>query len=295
MKNIFFALLTITSFVAFGQQPILVTMDSLDTKSNSRNSFKVDMPKTTLKAVERSWLRYVGKRAKGKASTVNGAYIQEGAVNKNISPEPFTIYSNLVEIPTGVRLIVRLGDNELVKAPGVANSTQDLAVQKFMSDFAVSAYRQAIQAELKAEENKLCALEKEKSRMVKTEEKSKRRIKKSERSNARDAATIESINQDIQAVVKDITEQNEMVRLTASDRNANKGAKKTLSKIEGKKKKLERKIEKTNKGIADRNEEIRAEERAMNATRQLIEAKSTAIEAQREVVNAVKQKLAAIK
>lgn len=295
MKKIFFALLTITSFAAFGQQPILVTMDSLNAKSNSRNSFMVDMPKATLKGVERGWLRYVGRRAKGKASVVSGEYIQEGAVNKNISPEPFTVYSNLIETPTGVRLIVRLGDSDIVTASGVANSTQDLAVQKFMRDFAVSAYRQAVQGDLKVEEKTLRTLEKEMSRSVKREERSKKKIKKSERSNDRDAAAIESKKRDIQGIIEDITGQNEMIKLTASDPNANKGAKKTLAQMESKKKRLERKIEKKNKDIADRNEEIRAEDRTMNTARLALEAKVAAIEAQREVVDSVKRKLGAIK
>ncbi|MBP9152365.1 MAG: hypothetical protein KBF73_08795 [Flavobacteriales bacterium] len=291
MKKIFFALLTVISFTAFAQQPILVTMDSIGSNDNLRNVFTVDIPQVSLKDVERDWLKTVGKRAQDKATVVNGENIQKGAVNKNISPEPFTLYSKLVETTAGVRLTVWLAQNNIVSASGMANANQDLAVQKFMRDFALSAYRGAVETELKTEESKLRDLEKDMSKAVKSEEKLNKDIKKNERSNEKDEEAIATTKRDIQRVIESITEQKNMVELTAADPNANKGAKKTLSKLEDKKKDLQKENEKKSKEIEERNKETRAASREKEAAHQLYEAKVAEVEAQREVVNTAKRKL----
>jgi len=291
MKKLFFLLLTISSFTVFAQQPLLVTMDSIKSNDNLRNSFTVDIPKVSLKDVERDWLKTVGKRATGEESVVNGENIQKGAVNKNISSEPFTLYSKLIETTAGVRITVWLAQNNIVSASGMANANQDLAVQKFMRDFALSAYREALEEELKTEEHKLRDLEKDMSKAVKSEEKLNKDMQKNERCNEKDEEAIATNKREIQRIIDKITEQKKMVDLTAADPNANKGAKKTLDNLEDKKKDLQKHNEKTSEDIEDRNKEMRATEREKNAAHQLYEAKVAAVEAQREVVNTVKRKL----
>ena len=294
MKKIFTAFFAIVSLASFAQQPILVTMESLGAKDNFRNSFTVDIPDVSLKDVERDWLRTVGKRAKGNASVVNGEHIQGGAVNKNISPEPFTVYSKLIETSAGVRVIAWLGQDSIVSSPGMTNANQDLAVQKFMGDFAMSAYCEALEEELKTEQHKLRDFEREMSKAIKSEEKSIKTIMKNERSNDKDNAAIATNKRKIQMTIERITEQKEMVNLTAADPNANKGAKKTLATLEDKKKDLQKENEKTVKDIDNRNKEMRAAKREEDAAQQVYETKLALVESQREVVNAIKLKVAAI-
>lgn len=129
MKNIFLSLLIISSSASFAQESINVTVDS-STPSNSYQSYSVDIPQTTLKDVKNDWLRHVAAGNKGKASFVNGEYIQTGAVNKNISPNPFTLYSRLIEIPRGVRITAWLAQSNVAAAARGANNDQGLAVQK---------------------------------------------------------------------------------------------------------------------------------------------------------------------
>lgn len=291
MKKIFLALLTVISCTAFAQQSILVTMDSVGSNDNLRNAFTVDIPKVSLKDVERDWLKTVGKCAKDNASVVNGENIQKGAVNQNISPEPFTLYSKLIATTTGVRITVWLAQNNIVSASGVANANQDLAVQKFMRDFALSAYEEALEDELKTEERKLRDFEKDMSKAVKEEEKLNKGMKKNERCNEKDQEAIATNKREIQRVIDKIAEQKKMVELTAADPNANKGAKKTLSKLEDEKKDLQKENEKKSEEIEDRNKEMRASSREKEAAHQVYEAKVAIVEAQREVVNTVKRKL----
>jgi len=290
-------IVTFTAFSvgAFAQEPIIVTMDELNPSSTTRNSYSVDIPQVSLKDVERDWLQHVGKHDKGKSSVVNGEYVQTGAVNTNISPEPFTYYSKLVETTKGIRLTSWLGQNNIVSASGVANANQDLAVQKFMHDFAVTAYREAVEDELKMEEDKLSDLEKGISKAIKTEEKTNKSIKENERDNDRAEDKIATNERDIKSTTQDITDQKDMVDATASDPNANKGAKKTLDDMKDEKEDLQKENEKKKEDIADRNKEIRAADRKMDAAHNVHDNKATDIDAQRDVVAAVKRKLAGIK
>ncbi|MBP9152372.1 MAG: hypothetical protein KBF73_08830 [Flavobacteriales bacterium] len=286
---------TTFSFGAFAQEPIIVTMDALAPSTATRNSYSVDIPQVSLKDVERDWVKEVGKSSKGKATVVNGEHVQSGAVNTNISPEPFTYYSRFVEAPKGVRLTSWLGNNNIVSASGVANANQDLAVQKFMRDFAVEAYRGAVKEELKMEEDKLRDLEKNMAQAVKTEEKSNKTIQQNQRSNIKADDAIATNERDIERKTENITDQKDMVQQTAADPNANKGAKKTLGELESDKKGLQKENEKASKDIVAREKESRAADRTMVNANQVKETKASDIEAQREVVRLVKLKLDGIK
>ena len=294
MKKILFAAFTVASITVFAQQSITVTADASTTKT-AQQSFSVDIPQTSLKDVKNDWLKYVAVGNKGKATFVNGEYTQTGAVNKNISPNPFTINSKLIETTAGVRLTAWLAQNNISSASGVANSNQDLAVQKFLRDFALTEYRSAVKRELKNEQNKLAALEKDLTGVIKGEEKSTKTMNANERSNERAGDAIATNNSDIKTSTEKISDQKEMVQHTAADPNATKGAKKTLAEMESEKKDLQKQNETQNKNIDNRNKETRAEDRNMQTAQQNHDAKTIAIEKQKEVVAAVQTKLDNIK
>jgi Sec-independent protein translocase protein TatA len=289
------AVIVTFSSVAFPQESINIRMASVELSGNTRNSYTIDIPQVSLKDVERDWQRIVGKRAKGKEPFVRGENIQEGVGNKNISPEPFTLYSKLIETTTGVRITVLLGQNDVVSVSGFTNTNQGLVMQEFMTDFAVSAYREAVETELKVEAKKLSDLESGISKAIKTEEKTNMIITENERDNERAAYVIATNKRDIKRTTHDITDQKEVVFWTAALPNANKGAKKTLDEMKDEKRGLQNENEKTNEDISDRNKETRAADKKKDAAHRVHDTKATAIDAQREVVAGVKRKLDSIK
>ena len=294
MKNIFFSLLIIISSTSFSQESINAKVDSTSS-SKSYQSYSVDIPQTTLKDIQNDWLKYIAEGNKGKASFVNGEYIQAGAVNKNISPNPFTLYSRLVEIPGGTRITAWLAESNVADAARGAKNDQNLAVQKMLHDFAVTSYRAAVKDELKVEQNKLADLEKDLKSVIKDEDKSTKAINANERSNERADDAISTNKGDINRATEKISDQKVFVQQTAADPNAKKGAQKTLAEMENDKKDLQKQNEKQNKNIDSRNKENRVEDRNMVAAQQSQEIKIAAIEKQKVVVANVQAKLDNIK
>ena len=86
-----------------------------------------------------------------------------------------------------------------------------------------------------------------------------------------------------------------MVERTASDQNANKGAKQTMKELESEKKKLQKGIETQNKNIDSMNKQIRDEERNLAEGKEQQKSKIAEMEKQKRVVLAVQTKLENIK
>lgn len=287
MKKTLIATLSIISLSAFAQQPIAVTVNKESSTDIANNSYSVDIPQATLKEIKNNWQKYTGKSSKGKALFVNGEFVQQNMENTNISPNSFTLYSNLTETTEGVHLTARLPQNGIE----VGNRNQPLAVEKYLRDFAVVEYRKAVEKELKAEENKLASLEQDLAKIIKGEEKSTKTINVNERSNEQAVDAIATNNSDIAVSGEKITEQKKMVEYTAADPNATKGAKKTLDELKGEKKDLQKANETQQKKTDNRNKENRAEDRNLTKSQMNYETITLAIAQQTVVVNAVKAKL----
>ncbi len=285
-----FLSLTLISFalITFSQNAIVVTVSPAPVSMDTQRSFTVVIPQTNLKDVKKDWLKYLSKGSKGKASEVNGVYLQSGAVNKNISAAPFNIYSKVIETMAGVRLNVWLDDRSV---SGRVNNGQHLAVQKFVYDFAVQQYRNAVQMELIVEKGKQKDLEKDLADLIKSEEKSVKTVSQNERSADRAKDAIATNESDIQNSTTKISDQKENVERNASDPNASKGAKKTLGELEGDKKDLQKQNEKQGQSMDNMNKENRAEERNMAISKINQQAKTAALEKQKQVVREVQIKL----
>jgi hypothetical protein len=289
MKNILITIFTALALTSTAQTAINVTA-SADSTVDSKKYYSVDIPQVKLKDVANDWQQYTSKGNKGKSSYTNGTYMQTAAVNTNISPYPFTLYSMLTETTAGVRVTLWLPDTR-----ASINNNQDLAVKKYLHDFAVTAYRKVVETELKTEQNKLNDLERDMSRIITGDEKSNKTINTNERSNQRSEDAIVTNNSDIKASDKKISDQKDMVDYTAPDANATKGAQKTLDQMEKDKADLQKQNEAQNKHIDSRDKESRAADRNMETGQQNMQLKTATIEKQKEVVRAVQAKLNGIR
>jgi hypothetical protein len=190
---------------------------------------------------------------------------------------------------------VWLAASSTASASGPAKGSQDLALEKYLHDFAVVIYREKVEEELKAEKNKLGDMEKGLTGVIKSQEKSEKTIKENQRENEKADDAIATNKNDIKASNEKISDQKEMVVYTAADPNATKGAKKTLKELEDDKEDLQKENANRNENIDDRNKENRAENRSMVNDMQSYEAKAAAIEKQKLVVRDVQAKLDNIK
>ena len=290
MKSIFVTLLSVLSLSAFAQKQIIVQEGTVAMSKGTQTSFQVIIPQTTFKDVEKDWQKYVSTGSKGKATAVNGENFQPAAVNANVSPAPFNVYSKLLETTEGVRLTVWLTENDTVFISKEVSSDKDLAAQKYVRDFAVLEYQNAVKKELEAEQEKQKGFEKELEGLIKDEEKSGKKISSSQRSIQRANDAIATNNADIQNTSYKISDAKRMVERTTSDENANKGAKKTLKEVKNEKKKLQKDNESQAKSIDNWNKEIREEERNITDSQQKQAAKKADIEKQKQKVQEVQTK-----
>jgi len=295
MKNMLFTLLCVISLPAFAQKLITVVAVPQPMSKDTQVFFSVEIPQVTLIDVEKDWLKYTGSGSKGKVAVVNGEYLQPDAINKNISAQPFNVHSKLMERFEGVRLTSWFTQNNAAFISQDSNSDRHLAAQKYMRDFAIQEYRQAVQNELSIEQDKLKHLEQELAALIKGEEKSVKKINENERSTERANDVITTNNSDLQRSSEKIYDQKEMVEQTASDPNANKGARKTQSDLEKEKKNLQKQNETKARNNDSRDKENRKEARSIADTRQLQEIKTADIEKQRQKVHEVQTKLDNIK
>jgi hypothetical protein len=295
MKQILFAALSAFAIGAFAQGTFTVT-ESLQTMSKGEQpSFTVAIPQANLKEVEEQWKKYTASKSNGNLTLTNGEYLQAGAMNSNISAGRLFIFSRLLATPDEVRVTAWVSENGSLFISKSLNNNQDLAVQKYMRDFAVEQQRSMVGKELKAAQKKQKEMEDELADLIKAEEKSGKKINKDERSITRANDAIATNSGDIKSSSDKISDQKGMVDQTAADKNANKGAQKTLGNLENDKKQLQKRNEGENKDIYDRNKEIREEGRNIAAAQDKQAIKKQEIDKQTQKVAEIQIRLDAIK
>ena len=295
MKKIITAAFVVFSISTFAQKSIAVNTAPRAMSKDTQFSYLVEIPEAKIKEVEKDWLKYISAGSKGKATVVNGENLQTDAIYKNISPNPFNVYSKLVETIEGVNLTVWITDNNSAFISKTPNSIEDLAVQKYVRDFAVKEYQTIVQEELKMEQDKQKKLERELAALIRDEESAVKKTNDNERNIARAKDAITTNDADIEASSAKITNQKGMVEQTAADRNANKGAQKTLSNIESDKKSLQKKNDSKSKNIDNKEKDNRAQERNLANAQEKQVAKKAAIDLQKLKVTEVQAKLVGIK
>lgn len=296
IRNSFFLWLCFSLSVnAVAQKEIVVDEAPRAMSRDTQFSYLVDIPQATLKITEKNWLNYVSADSKGAATFVNGEHLQTEVNNKNISSQPVNIYSKLIETTEGVRLTVWITEKNFSFIANNPNSIEDLAIQKFVRDFAVKEYKEAVQEELKTEQNKQKELEKNANNSSKDYEHSNTKISKDQRTILQSKDNISTNTADIARTTLKIEEQKKMVEKTAADPNANKGAKKTLHNLEQSKENLQKQNNQLNKKIEDAEKEIREEIKNASTVQQKETFQSPELEAQRLKVYSIQTKLNNIK
>jgi len=255
----------------------------------------VMIPQARLRDVQKDWQRYVGAGSKGKASSAQGQYTQYGAVNKNISPDPFNITATLLGTTDGVRVSVWLSDNNNFQNSKEPASDRKLALEKYMHDFAVAEYRQAVTEEKNIAISKEKDMEKTLSKLIREEERAAKRKDGDIASIQHATDAIATTKLDIQSQSAKIEAQKVNVQNNASDPNAAKGATKTLNELEAQKKSLERTNDKRGKDIDDWNNDIRAQDRAIADYKDKETTQKAVIEKQKQSIQDIQAKLDGIK
>jgi len=259
-------------------------------------SMEITIPQAKLSDVDKSWQKYIKSGSKNKPEVKDGITSIKGAINKNVSPQGFDLYSKLIGTTDGVKMIVWFVREDSIYMSSATGTDRDLAAEKYLHDFAVGEYKYAVKDELKAEQDKLKSLEDELKEFIKDEEKSNKKINENERSIERQKNAIQANNNDQKNKAEQIGAQKKVVeQQKAISADAGKDAAKVQKGFESELKKLEKENEKLNKDIDDWEKEIREEGRNIDKSKQNQALKNEDIEKQRKAINAVQNKLDNIK
>jgi hypothetical protein len=292
MKQALFAsTLSLLFSVTFSQT--VITVDTLTSlmSQGTHLAYHVEIPQVKLKTLEKNWCKYTALESKTKPVLINGEYVQSAAVNRSFSLNPFNVYSKLMDTAGSVSMTVWLSENDTVFISPWSGDEKDIAARKYVRDFALEQYKEAVKLELDAETDRHKQMQKEDEGIISQQEKAAKKISQNQHSIQKAKDDIAKNNADIQTRSHQINDAKDMVERTVSDENANKGAKKTLKDLESDKRKLQKDNENQNKNIDDWGKEIREKEREIADLKQSHEAKLKEIAIQREKVQAVQIKL----
>ncbi len=294
-KQLFSFALVIVAIASFAQQTINIDEAIRPFSKGSYPSYELEIPQSHLSDISKEWMKYLKTGSKNKPVDANGEISINGAVNANLSPAPFNVYSKLLETTTGVKLTAWLTDDDSVYISKDLNN-RDLAVQKYLNDFAAAQYRVAVKVELNGENDKLKKLQGELNALIKQQDKSTKNIEEDKRSIGRNNDLLQTNNNDQQNKQNQISQQQQTVDGLESNPGATlDAAKKQLKDYQNDLKKLISTNEKLHKEIDKWNADIRNEERNITDNQNNQQLKNGDIDKQKLVIQNVQAKLDGIK
>ncbi|MDW8418507.1 MAG: hypothetical protein RML37_03740 [Chitinophagales bacterium] len=273
------------------QADLQITTEVRSFSKGNYSSYQVTIPQASLRDTEREWMRYLRRGSKARPEMINGEIIQRGAVDKNVSPAPFIVYSKLLETGKEVILTAWFTDNDTLFYSAAQSSDRDIAVRKYLRDFAVLAYRNALSAELSREKQKLNALEEALEALIRSEERARRKINEHQRSIERNESAVRLNETEQKNKINQIAQQKRTAESLRSMPEAYKAALKTAEQYESDLKKLQREHEKLHRGADSRRRDIRTLEREIEKSKSEQEVKKAQIASQTATVRSVEEKL----
>ena len=190
------AAIVIPSFL-FAQKDILTSEVDKEMSQGVKNSYVTLIPQAKGKDVTSDWKKYIKKDSKGKVDDNNGEIFIIGGTIKNVSNQPLNIYARVLETTEGVQLTVWISEGGVFLST-VANPDKSVAIQKFLHDFGVKQYKDAVKDQLEAEQKKQKELEKVYEGYVKDQKKAENNIV--------------SHNKEIEKLQNKIKEENENIQ-----------------------------------------------------------------------------------
>ncbi|MFN8309757.1 MAG: hypothetical protein U0T73_14025 [Chitinophagales bacterium] len=152
------ALFAIPALV-FGQKEIKVDEVEKEMTLGTKTAFVTVIPQAKLKDVNDAWKKLLKKDSKGKLEEAKGEVLMNGAVNRNISPIPFTVVSKTMETSDGIQLTAWLMDGDVIIS-SASSPDKGAAAIKMIHDFAAGQYREAVKDEVEKEKSKQNAVQK---------------------------------------------------------------------------------------------------------------------------------------
>lgn len=272
-----------------------ITVETVS-KSFSRGNqtgVKINIYQATKKDVTNDWIKLMKKDTKSKVEEMDAEVFIIGANIPEISASPLNVYALINDYIDHIEL------NVFFESPyGFITQqkaeTEFLSCRKFVRDFGVACYRDAVKQEIKKEEKKLEKFNGELKEIVNTNDKLHKNIAKEERDiiEAKDEIKTNVFDQD--RVRKQAAEAKDRLYQIRGD-EARKIAEKEIKDLEKDLSSLQKRNENLHKEIVNSEADIRSYKRSIDDNNLLVDRKEQEIDDQSDWIYKVGQKLLAIR
>jgi len=284
------------STITCAQKEIAVIAVNKQMSRGEQPGYQVTIPGAKLKDITTAYRKQLEQNTKADAKEIGGELVNYGAVNKNFSSKPFTVFSKFLETPDGVDMWVFVTEDSVNFISEKSDNDKQTALKKSIHDFAVTEYKKNVSKKFDVENDKLNDLKKDLEKKVDAESDNIKSISKKQREIENYNIKIEDNKKSLVTKTEDISRQKKTVS-EISDRKSPEYdlASKNLKSIQSDKKSLEKESEKMARNIDDNNAEIKElENKNIDLTKQQDSIKEK-IEAQESVVKSIEQELNGIK
>jgi len=290
----------IIGFQTSAQGPVKISGKNVTMSKGEQPAFIVEIPQVNIESVKKSWMKLIRQNTKSKVSTENSEITILNTQIAEISDNPINIYSAVYQIDSAVKLVSLFEiDSAFFSFDG---DKEDMTyertyrgIEHFLHDFAVTEYREAVEAELKAENKELKNLNNELEKLVKQSETFHKKIMQNESDSLNSVAQISSLEIDKQRKQGEIDSKKESMASITGDKELYDEAKKYLKSLEKQRKKIEKEIDKLKANIVEYNSDKVELKRSIMENEKQKEELLNEISKQQETVKKVTAKLENIK
>ena len=258
--------------------------------------FQVTIPEGKLKDITSAYKKQLEQNTKIDAREIAGELVTYGAVNKNFSSRPFTVFSKFLETPDGVDMTVFVTEDSANFVSDKSDADKVTALKKSIRDFALTEYKKIVNKKLEAETDKLNDLRKNYEKLVENESDNVKDISKKQREIENYTSKIET-NKAAGFSLDDQIHRQQVTVNEISDKKSSEYqlASKNLKSYKDEKKSKEKESEKMGKKIDDNKADIKQlEYKNEELKKQQVTAKEK-VDAQQAIVQEIEKELKGIK
>ncbi|MFZ5428719.1 MAG: hypothetical protein ACOZDD_00695 [Bacteroidota bacterium] len=288
MNKIALFILLICPLIAFGQEQITVSIQERPSSQGIQPAFEVEVPQATANDAISILERTLAPRGLFGIFSKNPRLVQEkdewimrDVEVKKISAQALNVYAQVSAFPERIFIKIFFQEGGVFIGSKESGGATVEDATRFVRDYALAVYRDAVEKELHGEENNLRALERD-----------LRKMGRQQNSNDRKISNMRSDNQDMRSEIRDYEMRLQRKELFDASGNEAQGmleqheadAKKLRKDIRSNQKKINRNERRINKFERQGNRNLREQGELMNT-----------IDRQKIVVNEIKTKLQNIK
>ena len=290
--------LIFTALISFNvinaQKPVLLNEDSLKVGTNKYPAISVTIPEVEYEKTLSNWIKLQESGTRSKVVVDGGKMSIFGANSRSISENTINILSELTTRDSVLKLTAAIELKNAVYIERATGESELAKAKNYLFDFAKEQYLDLVNAQLKAEEDKLKDLQKELGGLEKDQSGMEKDIRSSYKSISSEQDRLVVLNNELTSLSAAIIEHNaEYITMEPGEvkdektkyiKGLEKQKKKTIRSI----KKAENKISKSENTIGHANRSIPRNDNTQENIRRLISDQEAVVQRFADKMNRVK-------